>query len=750
MSKNAVCYTVILICLLTAACLAKYSGGNGTAGAPYLIATPNDLNAIGTDPNDLDKHFKLMADIDLSDYNGTAFNIIGTDSDHRFTGVFDGNSHTISNFTYTSTHKNHAGLFGCVDAEIKDLGLIDPDVDAGTGDDVGSLIGHLRDGIITNCYVKGGNVFGSNRVGGLIGNIDNHGSVLDCYTETNVIATGTFAGSIAGSVYRGDITGSYAGGSVSGNTSVGGLIGKGEWCDIKNSYSLSDVYGIENVGGLLGYAPFENSILENCYFAGIVSGSSNTGGLIGKNDSSTVVDCYWDIETTGQPTSNGGGIGKTTAQMKDVQTYLGFSCETKWTIDEGKDYPRLLWENMPGQIISRPLQVYGGGTGTASDPYLLYTPGQFNSIGLFECDWDKHFKLMADIDVGCYTGAEFNVTGHLRNSFRGVFDGNGKRVSNLTIYVVGGAYKGIFGVVSDDAQIKNLTIVNPYINTFGDNTGALIGRIPGPNVTIDNCHIVDGTVSGRSNTGGLVGSIPYPSVNIDITKCSTSCNVNGAGWVGGLIGFFSGGNISGCSAKGNVTGTGYGVGGLVGRANVPTKIENSFSRGNVTGGQEVGGLIGTVWDWQYPVRVIKCYSVGKVQGDSAVGGLIGNMFYPSDVQSSFWDVQTSGVVDSDGGEGRTTYQMQTRNTYINAGWDFVTIWDICERTNYPRFLWQIPAGDFLCPDGVNFFDFSFFAGHWAEDNCGALNDCDGTDLDFSDAVDSLDLKIFCAHWLEDM
>jgi hypothetical protein len=59
------------------------------------------MNAIGAIPNDWDRHFRLMADIDLSAYTGTRFNIIGLDIDHCFTGVFDGNGHTISNFTYS-------------------------------------------------------------------------------------------------------------------------------------------------------------------------------------------------------------------------------------------------------------------------------------------------------------------------------------------------------------------------------------------------------------------------------------------------------------------------------------------------------------------------------------------------------------------------------------------------------------------------------------------------------------------------
>jgi hypothetical protein len=56
---------------------AQYGGGGGTAENPFLIYTAEQMNAIGVNPDDFDKHFKLMADIDLSSYTGTDFNIIG-------------------------------------------------------------------------------------------------------------------------------------------------------------------------------------------------------------------------------------------------------------------------------------------------------------------------------------------------------------------------------------------------------------------------------------------------------------------------------------------------------------------------------------------------------------------------------------------------------------------------------------------------------------------------------------------------
>ena len=65
------------------------------------------------------------------------------------------------------------------------------------------------------------------------------------------------------------------------------------------------------------------------------------------------VASFWDMETTGQTTSN-GGTGLTTAEMQTAATFLeagwDFIGETEngtdevWWIDEGQDYPRLWWE----------------------------------------------------------------------------------------------------------------------------------------------------------------------------------------------------------------------------------------------------------------------------------------------------------------------------------------------------------------------------------------------------------------------
>ncbi len=306
----------LLLVMLYFSCLtaqAQYGGGTGEPNDPYLIYTAEQMNAIGANADDWDKHFKLMADIDLSHYMGT-FNIIGILN--PFTGVFDGNGKKITNLNHTN------GLFKHVSGAIRDLGLIDANVDAGTGRQVGSLVGFLSDdGTISNCYAEGGSVSGNWYVGGLVG-FNRGGTITNCYSTAG----------------------------VSGDSAVGDLVGYNRGT-ITNCYSMASVSGNDWVGGLVGY---NRGTITNCYSTGSVSGNELVGGLVGLNRGA-VTGSFWDIQTSEQSTS-AGGTGKTTAGMQIESTFtdagwdfVGESVngtEDIWWILEGRGrgYPRLYRE----------------------------------------------------------------------------------------------------------------------------------------------------------------------------------------------------------------------------------------------------------------------------------------------------------------------------------------------------------------------------------------------------------------------
>ena len=424
---------------------------------------------------------------------------------------------------------------------------------------------------------------------------------------------------------------------------------------------------------------------------------------------------------------------------------------------------------------------YGGGTGEPNDPYLIADANHMNAIGADPCDWDKYFILMADIDMSAYTGTQYNIIGIYPKVFNGGFDGNGHVIRNFTYISGGNGPGGLFGDVGiwlDDSNgvIKDLTLENVYIDVEnGDAVGGLAGSSYG---TILNCHVT-GYVSGKDFVGGLTGVNEFNVIN-----SSANVEVSGTWFVGGLTGIVGEDtfDVSGCWSAGSVTGQTY-VGGFAG-CNYEANIRNSYSNANVSGIDSVGGLVGfnevdssvidcyatgvvtgyhdvggvvgkNAWDDEEGRGVVlRCYATGNVVGDIHVGGLVGHN-NKGTVSASFWDIETGGP-DNGIGTPLLTAQMQIRSPFTNAGWDFVGktihgseyIWRLCvDGTSYPQLNWQFQLGDFLCPDRVDFIDYSFFASHWAEDNCDASNDCDRTDLDLLGSVDIKDLRIFVGNWL---
>jgi hypothetical protein len=714
-------FLVVVVCFFCSAAFGQPWLGSGTAEDPYQIWTAADMQAIGVSGY-LGADFELMADIDLSAYTGTSFNIIGTEGyPNRFTGVFDGNGHTISNFTYSSTGTNCIGVFGEIRrATIKDLGLINPNVDAGTGLWVGGLVGQVMQGSISNCYAEGGSVSGNYRVGGLVGAI---------------------------SAWPSDITNCYSTANVSGTSQVGGLGGYiGEDCTVTNCYSQGSASGDADVGGLMGKVNPWSEVV-NCYSTGSASGTTKVGGLVGYGG--PVCASFWDTQTSGLSTS-GGGTPKTTAQMQTASTFIGWNgcgSEGVWVLDEGNDYPRLWYQNLPGAPLpTENLSDFVAGAGTEEDPYLIETGEQMNLVGLFWCEWDKQFLLTADIDLSAYTGTSFNIigTGRFLNYFSGKFDGNDHTISNFSYDSNNTDYIGIFSNLR--GSIKDLGVINPNVDGgTGDHVGSLVAS-----GSATGCYVEGGSVSGGSRVGGLVGGG-------SATNCTSSTSVSGIEDVGGLVG---GGSATNCTSTASVSGT-TGIGGLVGSSigfhNYPSRITSCYSAGIVSGVSEVGGLAGRNEAVRYGIAevtncystasvtgywyvggfvgrneaqagfsgvasVTNCYSAGGVSGFADVGGLVGYNELGS-ITDSFWDTETSGQATSDGGVGLPTALMQSAFIFAAAGWDFVgesangtdDFWDICDGTNYPKLAWQVPVlGDFGCPDGVDWIDVAILCDQWLQ------------------------------------
>jgi len=181
------------------------------------------------------------------------------------------------------------------------------------------------------------------------------------------------------------------------------------------------------------------------------------------------------------------------------------------------------------------------------------------------------------------------------------------------------------------------------------------------------------------------------------------------------------------------------LGGLCGE-NYQSDITNCYSTGVVNGDDYLGGLCGR----NRESNITNCYSTGSVNGDSYFAGFCG--YSDQGFFSNCYFLDTSGP-NNGYGRPRSDAELKQQANFID--WDFNNFWDICEGTNYPRLIWQIPSRDFLCPDGVNFIDYAHFGKWWLDVACSAGNDfCSGADFDMSGIVDEQDAIIFCNNWLE--
>ncbi len=299
--------------------------GNTVEGDPIEIQDWYDLDAVR---DDLYGNYILMNDLDEDTYGydelvytENGWQPIGADVEDSFTGTFDGNGHSIKGLYIDRADEDSVGLFGISDegGEIKNIGVIDGNV---TGDNrVGMLVGLNRFGgtVVSNSYVAG-EVNGEERTGALVG------------------------------INFGTVENSYAEGEVGGNYYVGGLVGsnRDSGTIVSNSYSTGGVHsdGFGNMGGLVG-ANVGGAEIEKCYSVGEVTGGDlRVGGLIGWNEDDTVEDSFWNIDTSGQDSSE-GGTGLTEDEMlldQDTFTDANWDFVDHWDMIEEDSYPFFQWQ----------------------------------------------------------------------------------------------------------------------------------------------------------------------------------------------------------------------------------------------------------------------------------------------------------------------------------------------------------------------------------------------------------------------
>jgi hypothetical protein len=279
-----------------------------------------------------------------------------------YTGIFDGQNHTISGLYFNQENSYDVGLFGRNNGKIANAGILDSYF-YGTSK-VGGVCGNNYTGTISNCY-NTGSVSGIGTAGGVSG-YNYTGSITNCYNTGNVSGSSGFVGGVSGYNSKGTIINSYNAGSVSGLEYVGGVSGYNDGGTITNCYNTgSSVSGSGYVGGVNGR---NQGTITNCYNTSSVSGKERyVGGVIGRNESNaTITNCYYDSAIY---TGNAIGANDGTTEKVEGKTIEQFKTgEVAYLLQNGQS------EEIWGQTI-----------GTDTYP-VLHGPKVYKSITYMGCN----------------------------------------------------------------------------------------------------------------------------------------------------------------------------------------------------------------------------------------------------------------------------------------------------------------------------------------------------------------------------
>lgn len=204
-------------------------------------------------------------------------------------------------------------------------------------------------------------------------------------------------------------------------------------------------------------------------------------------------------------------------------------------------------------------------------------------------DLNGNYILGCDMDLSDIEN--WQSVGDADNPFKGVFNGNGYSIDNLTINAGDNAENvGFFGV-TENATITNVSFNNANVITPDDyiNGSSAVGIVAGTarGTTFDNID-VSGSVTGYESVGGLIGVIndnsyflpdgtPVEVGNSSISNVNTAVDAKGKYFVGGLAGYVKDTStgegvatrdlmISNCNTSGNIVFDEEAAGGLIGEA----------------------------------------------------------------------------------------------------------------------------------------------------------------------------------------
>ncbi|MCL2167970.1 MAG: cadherin-like beta sandwich domain-containing protein, partial [Lentimicrobiaceae bacterium] len=514
---------------------AQFSGGNGTASAPYLITTAAQLAQLATYVNEGNatynaSYYKLENNLDLSGYqSGSGWTPIGN-STNPFKGDFNGDGHIITGlYINLNTTSSVVGLFGYVfsgantfnSTHIQNLGVEGVNISSTQSDgvNIGALVGSIRYGDISCCYTTGTVIgkqfplsgsYGSPRVSGLVGSSTNT-YISNCYTMVNVTSEGWSSSSsgVVGSLDDSFLTNCYATGDLTtvANSYQGRIAGIVSYATLSNHGELSNCVALNN------YLTINNGSMGRIatYLTGTVSNNAAYDYMNGHN--------YW--EPVGGNTIN--GLDMTITEIRTDGTLGGRFNPPVWTVENGKlpglfghtvDLPEHLALLSPVIITTT---LHDGGIGI---PYTYY----LYATGSTPITWS--------LDNG-------NLPTGLELSSNGVISGIPSATGTFNFTVKATNSEGS-GTKALSLVIKNT--LDPPIYHDDDKEGLRMflrqpsfveGKINGERLGLEisdtlNWHIEEAWVSKVIN---ITWNTQAPK-RIDYIGWSTSTNIPGNAWEG--------------------------------------------------------------------------------------------------------------------------------------------------------------------------------------------------------------------------
>ena len=542
-------------------------------------------------------------------------------------------------------------------------------------------------GVISN-VVNLGSITGAEKIGGIAGT-NSGGTINDALSVGVVTSTTTYAsvGAISGTnTATSHVTNAvFDNQIVIYNSIVPDAIGMSTaalTAAASNPFAGNDLWTVAD-GAYPMLKSFADNALVRFFAIPVVMPEGETRMMLTKGfalpDAASVA---WSLADNGGAfTIADGAVKLSSPKNPETNTLIGTS----------GTYTR----RIPIATVGNPFE----GDGTEASPYLISTSEQMNTLADLiriaksgMCG--KYFRMTADLD---FTGVEYKIVSSVADEqFEGIFDGNGKKITNLTISTPDATNAALFGVIGANGEVKNLTIESSSVSGKGTvgafagtlrgkltdcvnratvtgsdaYVGGLVGKAETDNAQITGC-VNYGTVTGAKNyVAGIAAAFQGAAAasEIKMTNCANHGAVNGASYVAGVVANAKGAVISGCHNTGNITAT-KNVAGILAYSANNIELLDCYNSGTITGSDDVAGVL----DYgNTKVNLTRCYNTGSVSAAGAyVAGLVGRSNTAAIVQCfNTGDVSTTASAISSsaaGAAGLVAYGCPAMTDCYNSG-----------------------------------------------------------------------------------